>query len=77
MSTLDQMLRREEHNLRMDEIRQRMEQEQDLFMLKREKLEVELARERALLEISQHQLSKLTDTVTIHQDSGEIIFAKD
>jgi hypothetical protein len=26
----EQMLRREEHNLKMDEIRQRMEQEQDL-----------------------------------------------
>lgn len=71
-STLGPMLRREEHNLRMDEIRQRMEQEQELFELRKEKLQLEIARERVQLEISQHQLSTLTSAnTTLH----EVVFS--
>jgi len=70
-STLGPMLRREEHNLRMDEIRQRMEQEQELFELRKEKLQLEIARERVQLEISQHQLSTLTSA---NADPHEIVF---
>jgi len=47
----------------MDEIRQRMEQDQELFQLRREKLELELERERVLLEISRQQLEKMSGTV--------------
>ena len=66
------MLRREEHNLRMDEIRQRMEQEQELFELRKEKLQLEVARERIQLEISRHQLSTLTSgDATVH----EVVFS--
>ena len=71
-STLVPMLRREEHNLRMDEIRQRMEQEQELFELRKEKLQLEVARERIQLEISRHQLSTLTSgDATVH----EVVFS--
>ena len=71
-STLVPMLRREEHNLRMDDIRQRMEQEQELFELRKEKLQLEVARERIQLEISRHQLSTLTSgDATVH----EVVFS--
>ena len=45
----------------MDEIRQRMEQDQELFRLRREKLELELEREKVLLELSRKQLEKVNE----------------
>ena len=71
---LDQMLKREEHNLRMDEIRQRMEQEQELFQFKREMAEVELARAKVQLQISEQQLSSMKKrTVIAMQDDGSVV----
>ena len=76
-SPLDLMIKREEHNLKMDEIRQRMEHEQELFQLRKEKIEndlerdrvqldrerLQLEREKVQLQISRHQLAKLTGDV--------------
>lgn len=61
----------------MDEIRQRMEHEQELFQLRKEKIEndlerdrvqldrerLQLEREKVQLQISRHQLAKLTGDV--------------
>ena len=58
----------------MDEIRQRMEQEQELFQFKREMAEVELARAKVQLQISEQQFSTMKKrTVIAMQDDGSVV----